>query len=640
MLQTIRDRASGWVAYAIIFLISIPFALWGIQEYFGGGKEDVVAEVSGTEITVREFNNQFQQQKRYLQSVLGNDLEARGLNDASIKQSVLQRLVRNELLRQEADQAGYRVSNAALFERIKTIPAFQVEGVFNKARYQQALQSQRRSSNQFEAQLREEIRLSQFDTAIRQSSFLPAAYARDYNRLKNQTRDFSYFVVSADVEAARAQITDDEVATYYERNAARFQTQERVKLAYIELNQQALVDTVSVDEEAVREYYDQQADRFMIPQQRQARHILLAVPLEAADEHDQAKRQKKIDELRQQAEELVKRLHAGEDFAALASQYSSDSISAQNGGDLGLIVAGDMGPRFEAALFALAKDQISAPVETDFGFHIIQVTGIKPAVQKPFEEVRLQAEQELKQQLAEDRYADLAQQLLTLSYEQPDSLEPVADALELKLNSTDWLTRATGQGIASETSVRSAAFGEEVLGEGRNSDLIELADGRALVVRVVAHEPATTRPLEDVKDQIRNVMAAQVTRQQALEEGRALLKDLQAGAMMASLTASGSRELKSVSAVARGSQDVPAAIVRKVFTIQKPQPEKASYAGVSLANGDYAVIALQKINDAAPQDTDTAVTAQQSAYIGTRELDAAYQGLESAADVNIHEDKL
>jgi peptidyl-prolyl cis-trans isomerase D len=627
MLTAIRDRVSGWIAYFIVLLISIPFALWGIDQYFGGGDPRVAAEVNGVEIPVEAFAYQFQQQRQYLQQVYGGNLTA-NVSDAAIEQAVIQGMVRAEVLQQEAQEAGYRVGDEALLYELSRIEAFQTDGQFDIQRYEQLLQAQQQTRAGFEQNLRRQLGLSYFEDGIWRSAFLPPSVKQDLLRLKNQRRDLEYFVIPAD--PASVKIGDKATSKYYEVHQDRFQTPEKVKLAYVELSEKALMNEIQADESALIEYYQSQVNRYIIPEQRKARHILLKLPEGAG--------QDAIRKARQRAKGLVARLRAGKDFAKLAEQYSEDALSASSGGDLGFIARGDLDPRVEDVLFTLKKGEISDPIRTDLGFQIVQLTEVKPARQKPFEDVRAEVERDYRRQEAQERFVEQAEQLLTLTYEQSGSLEPAAEALGLEIQRSGWLTRSQGAGIASNPKIRSAAFKEDVLQGRYNSDMVELGQGHVAVLRVIEHEPAQPQPLQEVRNDIKQILAVQAAREQAAKAGRQALAKLQSGKAINDVAERYQASIETPGFVERTEAIVPQPIVAKVFALNKPSPGGATVGGVELANG-YAVIALRNVQ-AGGGDEATTSNSEPAVNYGLRERDAAYRALKAAAEINIMRENL
>jgi peptidyl-prolyl cis-trans isomerase D len=634
MLTAIRDRVSGWIAYFIVLLISIPFALWGVDQYFGGGDPLIAAEVNGVEIPVEAFNYQFQQQRRYLQQLAGGQLPS-GQDDAAIKQNVIEGMVRAEVLQQEAQAAGYRISDQAVLDELTGLEVFQTAGRFDPRRYAQLLQAQGQTRAGFEQNLRRQLGLSYFEEGISQSAFLPPSAQQELRRLQDQRRRFAYFVIPA--SSADVEISDQAIREYYRSHQTRFQTPERVQLAYVELSEQALADQIKPKTAALRQYYRDHADEYTTPEQRKLRHILLKVP-EGAD-------QAAIEATRRRAEELAARLQAGEiEFAAAAKEHSEDELSASAGGDLGFVARGDLNPSVEDVLFELGKGEISEPVRTELGFQIIQLTDVKPAVQQAFSEVREEVARDYRRSESQERFAAAAEQLEALSYEQSGSLEPAAEALDLAVQETGWLTRSQGEGIAANPAIRRAAFQTEVLQGGHNSDIVELGPGRIAVLRVVEHETARSKPLNLVREDIRQILAAQKARDQAAEMGEQALAALRSGETLSAVAEKYQTSVKQPGFVVRGGDKAPAPVVAEVFRLAKPRSGKPSFGGVPLPAG-YAVIALREVQPGnAEQDASAQIATlgsdEPSASYGAREREAAYEALESTAEIEINRGNL
>jgi len=634
MLQSIRDRASGVIAYVIVILISIPFALWGINQYFGGGGNLVAAEVNGKEIPVSAFINRYQEQRRYLQSMLGGQLPP-GYSEESLKKDVIRSMVRDELLREELDRAGYRVSDQLVFDYVRSLPVFSTDGHFDPERYSRILEAQRRPKAQFENEVRQQLRRTQFEQGVKTSAFVPPATAEAYAALDGQQREAEYFLIKVDSNAIREAISDDEVAAYYKEHKSSFLTPERIKVAYVALSQENLEKRVSVDEEQLRAFFQDQADRYAKLEQRHVRHILVKSQAEG-DAPGAAK-----EAARKRAEEGLRELRSGRDFAELAKEYSGDTLTADKGGDLGWVVRGDFGPKVDEVIFALQPGTYSEPVETPSGWDIFEVLEVKPRTQRPFEEVRSEVERDYKRHEAENLFEDLTERLATLSYEQAGSLEPAADALGVPIETTDWFERDKGTGVAELPAVRAAAFSEEVLNEGRNSELIETAPGTVLVLRIADHEPPAPRPLEEVAQQIRATLARKTAREQAMQRGQAAIKRLKAGESPEVVAQTYGAELKKTGFVSRHTKDQPAYLVSKLFTLPPPSPGQPVIDGVPTPDGAYAVIVLTGLREGAVDDQERQSAADRlTAAYGPAELKAIVDSLVEHAEVRIYDQNL
>lgn len=357
MLQAIRDRASGWLAYVIIGLITIPFAVWGLGEYFGGAAPRVAAEVNGSEIQVRDVHSEARAQRDQMARMFGGQIPDDLLDEEGIRMQALETLIRQELLRQAADSAGFKAAPDSIMREIRGMQVFQEAGQFSRERYVQLLSAQRMSPSDFERDIGQSIILSQLQGGIQATGFAADAMVDDYGRLRNQTRVASWRIVPVD-DFDQPDVVDDEaIEAYYEANQDEFTTEERVRISYLQLDPEALEDAVDVSEEDIRQHYEVNRSRYEEPELREVRQIRI----QDTGEEGEAK----INELRD-------RLDDGEDFAELAEEYSEDRLSADRGGSLGEIARGDLDRTLETVIFTLPEGLISRPVRTDRGWFILR----------------------------------------------------------------------------------------------------------------------------------------------------------------------------------------------------------------------------------------------------------------------------
>ncbi len=585
MLQAIRDKTSGWIAYLIIGLISIPFALWGINSYLGGGEEQPAAVVNGNEITARDLDQAYARYRERLMQVFGGKLPDIFSDENAVKEQVLSQLIEERVLLDYVEDQGYRVGPDALFREIAQIPAFQKDGRFDKELYQAQLRSQGYSPALFELELRRQKEMQQPETGIRNTALVPQLLLDQALALKHEQRKLRLLTLPARPDAVT--VSDQEIKDFYEQQKGRFMEPARVRLDYIELSLDALKKGIEVDEDLLRQRYDEQRDQLTTPETREARHILITVPEDADDAAVEAARQKLL--------EIRQRIEAGEDFSDLAREFSQDPGSASDGGSLGEIERGMMVKPFEDALFALQPGQISDPVRTQFGWHLIRLDGIKPGGTRSLDEVRDRLADEIRTEQAETQIYDLAETLANIGYEEPDSLQPAADQLGLPIQTTDWFTRSKGEGLAANEQIRQIAFSEDVLNQKRNSDLIELGENTAVMVRLNAHEPERLKPLDQVREQIVALLKAKKAREQALEQGQALLERIRSGELDLQRAATEQGvELKDVGFIKRDSKQLPAELRGAAFSMPKPEG-KPRYQGVAGVKGDYSILELSEV---------------------------------------------
>jgi len=595
MLQAIRDKAQGWIAWAIVILISIPFALWGIQEYLGAGGDPVVAEVDGVEIKAQELDQSIQRYRAALRDRLGASYDPDMFPDEMIRRQVMEGMIRDLVVAQSARALGLRAGDEMVRDSILTVPAFQRAGRFDTAAYESALRTQGYTPQSFEQRLREDMAVKLLENGISAGALVTDSELDDLIRLRDQKRDFDFVNVSAEPFAATIEPTEDEIKGHYDANQALYMRPERVKVDYLELNRDQLAEALEVTDDALAAYYEEHKAEFTSPEQRRVRHIL--IPVEGTgDEAESAAFAK--------AQSLVERLRSGEDFAELAKTESKDPGSANTGGDLGVVGRGAMVEAFEEAAFALETNDISDPVKTQFGYHIIQVTEVLSEHVQSLEEARDRVSREYRLNQAEHIFYDYAERLTDLAYEHAESLEPAAQALGLEIQHSDWVTRDGGASPLDSPKVVSAAFSEDVLERGNNSDAIELETTHLIVLRVVEHEETAPRPLDEVSDQIRQTLRSQMASQKAGELAGQMLERVNGGAELEAVATENGLSVEPRTDIGRRDGSVAPNLVESVFRAPRPSDGGVSANVVALASGDHAVFVVTKVADADPAALD------------------------------------
>ncbi|MFO8004773.1 SurA N-terminal domain-containing protein [Thioalkalivibrio sp.] len=626
MLQSIRDKASGWLAYVIIGLIAIPFALWGLGEYFGGAGPLVAAEVNGQEIPVRLVHQETRAQREQLARMFGGEIPADVFDERAIRNAALEALIQRELLRKAAEDAGLRASGSGVVREIREIPAFLEDGRFSAERYRTVLEAQRIAPGDFERDVAQSIVLAQIQQGIEASGDPPMDRAAELARLRNQVRVASWRIFAASDYDRPGVVGDDAVEAFYRDNPDRFTTAERLQVAYLRLDPEALEARIDVTEEDVREHYEVNAQRYAEPELRRVRQILIEPEAVDAEARIRA---------------LRERIDAGEDFAALAAEYSDDPLSADRGGELGQIARGDLDEILETVIFSLPAGLISQPVQTRLGWHLVEVTQVQPSRAQPFEEVREEVERDLRDRRAEQRQIQVLDDLLAQTFENPDSLVPAARATGLEIQTTDWFTREQGEGLAGFRPIREAAFSTPVRRDGRNSEAVDLPDGSTVVLRVEQRQEPTMLPLEEVAGEIRQILQRDAAAQAAREQGEAVLQALANGQTVAELADEEPQAWARSVAVNRASGteeavDMPGALMDHLFQMPAPRDDAVRESGVGLAGGDYAVVVLESVTMLEPSevvaDLFEVVDDLQIAYSGA-EMRAYLAWLESEAEI-------
>jgi len=618
MLQAIRERAQGWIAWFIVILISIPFALWGIQSYTGIGGEPIAATVDGHDITQRDLDQRFQRTRMELRERLGTAYRPELFDNKELRREVLDDMIREYLILQTARGMGLRASDQEVRLTVLSDPAFQVKGRFDKELYETRLRQSGMVPAQFEDRLRQRLLVAQLARALEATELATAREIGEATRLTGQKRDLTYVILPAEAFLSDEPVSDAEIASYYEANRARFATPEEVKVDYLVLDAEHLPGLAVPSEEQLREAYAANAERFGQPERRRARHILVSIP-PGADPAVEAQAKATIEQARE-------RIVQGEDFAAVAKEVSQDPGTKAKGGDLGDFGRGVMDPAFEQAAFSLAKGELSQPVRSRFGYHLIETTEIIPASTKPFEEVRGELVAELTKREASARFFDQSERLATLVYETPDSLRPAAEQLGLQIQTSDWIPRPGGTGLFANPKVLNAAFSDDLIKQGVNSEVIEPEKDRlqAVVLRVTEHRDASVKPLPEVRDEIVAALRQTRAREAALAAAEAMRDRVRGGAPVAD--AADGHKVESLGLVTRDDARAPQEVRNAAFTLPRPGPGTVAATTAKLGDG-AALVVVAKVEDGTPGDLPEAARAQQGETLSRALASQAYRHL-------------
>lgn len=626
MLQTIRDKITGWVASLFLGAIAVVFVFWGID--FQSGSASFAAKVDGERIPVETVRRAWQQRQSQLQQMLRNELPPELAK--SQQTALLDQYIQQALLTQRANHFGYTVSDAALAKRVMEIPQFQVDGKFSADRYNALLRSSGTTEAQFESDMQAELLLNQLQGALTESAFtVPYELEREY-ALEKQQRELDYALIPASEFLASAKVTDEQIKKYYDDNSSQFLLPETVDLQYIELTRAQAESKVDVTDQALKEYYDQVKDRFQSPERRHARHILIT----ATDGLDDAAAQKK-------AQELTDKAKAGADFAQLAKENSKDTGSAQQGGDLGLAQKGMFVGPFEDALFSMKPGEIRGPVKTQFGYHVLKLENIEEGHLQSFDEARAEIEAEYRKDRAQTGFYDDSQKMADAAFAALTDLAPVAKSMNLQLHDIKGFTREGGGELGADKGVIDAAFSEDVLERRQNSPLIPVGEDKAVILRVVAHKPAEPKPLADVRAAIEGQLRGQAARDAAKAKGADAAARLQKGESWESLG------VKPVGKrfVTRDDSIAPKAVVNAAFQPSKSEisETKPYVSGVSTDDGNYAVLAVTQVRNGEastePEQQKNARRRQDEQRLGGEELTAYVKEAERNADI-VRNDKV
>lgn len=617
MLQDIRDKTMGWIAIAIVGLIAMAFILSAVGSYSSGGGPLVAATVNGEDIPVRQVQNFIQELRR------------RRAPEHIIKQQSLEGAVTQTLLRQEAELNGYRASNQEVYDYISKVDGFQKNGEFDPATYELVLKTSRMNKAGYEAGVRTEITHEQFTQAIKSTAFIPSQQVAHYQKLQNQLRDVEIFTIKQSAYESEVKVSEDEIKTQYETNAANYMTREKVKLNYVLLTQADLAKAVTVDDDALQTVYNENLSNYVESEKRKVAHILVKTG------DDEVKAKQKIESLSEQIKAGTK------SFEDIASSESDDSVAAKKAGEISLVSQDSKKPLFEEQVFALKKGEISEPVKTENGFEIIKLIDVIAKRQKTFDEVKADLEKTYRRDQAESQFYDKAEQMDALAFESGSSLDEVADTVGVEIQSSEWIKRgqpAKPNDVFSHPKLIEAAFSDKVLVAGKNSDKLEIKRGTAIVVRLQEHKVPAQKPLTEVKDIINSELLAQKLRKLVISKGEAVLKTLKESADWAALESIGATadKIETKAGVKRGgtSTKLAGVVVEKIFSMQKPDTGKKTFSNAILQDGDYVLIGLSAVKDGESETTDMfqKVFVQ---MLGSRERTAMLKALREQAEVEL-----
>lgn len=589
MLQSIRDRFTGVIALAIVVVIGVALTITLVDTDTFTGGTNFAARVNGEEIPLTDFRQVVQQQTLQQEEVSRSELTPAARQ--AIERNVLEGMVRNRVVAQYVKAAGFRVSDQRVAEYIRSLPNFQVGGQFSNDGYLAMLASQGVSPAAFEEERRAALQIEELQAGILESSFFTPAEFRRFVILEGERRRAAFALLDATSRVAAMQITEDDLRSYYDANPGRFETEESVALDYVELRLADVPVPAEIGEEELRALYDANAERFSSAEQRRARHILIAIDANT----DEAT-------ARRQAEQVRNRILAGEEFAALAREYSDDPGSASSGGDLGWASRGTYVGAFEDVLFEQNPGDVSAPVKTEFGYHIIELLEVRQGARRSFEEVRDELANEARVRAAREQFYALTERMDDAALESPGNLQAVAAAAGQPVRRVEYFTRAGGGPFGASRAVIEAAFSSAVLESGENSALIEVEDDVAVVLRVAEHRPVKLRPFDEVRTELEQAVRDERSAMLAAEIGRKIIDEARAGADLAALVTAQKSMLRSPPPLARNTEDVPAELLAAIFRAPRPQEGQPVFDGVSLPGGVFGVFRIDEVIPGRPED--------------------------------------
>jgi len=569
MLGAIRKKTKGWVAYLIIGLITVPFALFGIQQYLGGSSNSAIAIVDGEDISLTTYYQELNTQQRNLQQQLGSSYSAE--IDNALRQTLIDTLINEKLLENFTNSMKLVTLDEEVRSLIQSNPVFQVDGIFSEDRYIQLLRLNNFTPLGYELEQSKSMSLDQIKRNLNNSAFLSTVQIEQLNDLSAQQRDVSFIALNTAKYKDQVVVDRDQVFEYFDNNKSNFIEGRKVQVDFVELSLDNIEQQIDPDNEILQKLYIENEELYTNPEQRRAQHILL--------------------EEESNASAILKEIKQGADFSELARIHSKDITTSEEGGDLGLFERELMVPEFDKAVFDMNVGDISEVVKTDYGYHIIKLNEIKPSTLQSFEEVEEQLLALHKKNVNQKELYDLREELSNLAYE--ETIDVVSDQLDLELQTSDFFSEYSTE--YDEVFV-STAFSDIVFENGENSDVIELSKDRFIVMSLANQQPKRQKVLDEVEDQIVDILRNTGAKQLIDELAQTISSSLTSGndAQVKTLMAENDLEWNEVGWITRDSQ-LPFNVTSKVYKLSKPNTGEHIYHSQSADANTTLVIDLKSV---------------------------------------------
>jgi peptidyl-prolyl cis-trans isomerase D len=625
MLQNIRNNVQGPTTKIVVWLIVISFSIFGLESILVSGGSGGVAEVNGEQVTPQEMQMAVNTQKRRLISMMGENIDPSMLDDELIGGQVLNSLIGRKLLTQSAQDMELAVSKREIGNLIGGMEQFQIEGKFSPQLFTSVLSSAGYTPAYFEETLRADIAVAQVRSGLLGSEFATPLELALNARVAAEQRDLRFLTIPLQTFIDGIEVSEEQIVAYHADHQDDFQTRESVELEYIELSPDQF--RKPVDEDAVLEAYQVEIENGQYRTENRVSHILF----EARDDEDELILQQRIADARA-------KLAAGEDFAEVAGEFSDDVGSVAVGGDLGFSSGDAFPPEMEEAISALAVNIVSEPVQTDAGTHLILVTDRREGKPPSLEELRPRLEDQLQSAQARVDLLLAVEQLKDLVFNAEDLSQP-AKEMDLTVRRSGPVARDQAEGLFANPSLLAAAFSEEVMEAGHNSDVIELSDNKFVVLRQHGYSPSQPMELKEVRGEIAAIITEQSARDMVASEADRILQELAAGAAIDKLASSGGYNWQVELAADRRNSAVPTDVLARAFAMPAPRQGEKLLDYVITAEGDAQVLSLMQVTPGRlEQLDDAAVVSLQQRVSGeyANLLDNEYQqGLRERADISV-----
>ena len=637
MLITIREKASGVIGWTVAGVIILVFAVWGIGSYFEGVSEIIVATADKIEINQQTYQQAMSDRRRRLVQMMGRNVDAELFSSTAFKRQVVEELIDTTLQNETLHASGFRISDAQLAALIQNTAVFHTDGQFDRDRYELLVQNAGMTIQGYESYQRQQGVVDQLVRGLGQSAIVSGNSIDKAWKLLDQRRIASYTTLEFDNFLDDIQVSEAAIEKEYQANLDGYFEPASIQVDYLKLSVEDLGAKLDVDEADILRMYEDNPDRYRQPGSRSVSHILLSVSPDAVDAQ--------IDQVRRSASEIVARARGGESFASLAEVNSDDKGSAKRGGELGVIRPGTMVKPFEDAVFEMVEGEISEPVRTQYGFHVIRLDRITESTVQSLDQVRSEIKAEVRRLRAEEQFNELAEILGSTVFEQPDSLEPAADHLGVKVMRSEWFTQDAGTGIAEFQVVRDAAFGNEVLIDGLNSELIEIDQDNLVAVRKVDYRARRQLDLDEARPELEKRLRAVEASNRMEKAGEDLVARLKSGADWDELLiAHKLARVRLPEATETLLEPLEQVVARVVYAALVPLSGQIAYGGERISPARYAIYRLERVEFGDPasasEEDRLGVEKILSSRRGGEIVIGWRQGLRKVAKVQINEELL
>jgi peptidyl-prolyl cis-trans isomerase D len=623
MFDSVRNNKK--IVQLFLAMITLPFAFWGVESYVrnsSSGSE--VATVGDSKIGLQELQGALREQEDRFRQQSGGKVDPAMFNTPMMRRAVLDQVINQKLLSVAAQDAKVSVTDADLARFIATVPSLQENGQFSPERYASLVAAQGMSKEFFESRLRQDLAMQQVMLPVGDSSIVGRMSSSRWTTAQLEQREVTELRLLPEAYAAQVKLDTDAAAKFYESNRKQFERPEQVRVEYLVLSQEELLKQANVSDAEIKARYDARADKYKEAETRRASHVLIKASKDAPDAEVKAAQTKAV-EIRA----AVKKAPA--DFTRLAAQNSQDPGSASKGGDLDWFGRGMMVKPFEDAVFSMKEGEVSDVVRSDFGFHIIKLTGVRAERVKPLEMVRVEIADELKREQAARKFAEVAEGFGNTVYEQPDSLKPAAEKLKLTIRQSDWMIKGAKFAAPFDNpKLIAAIFSDDAVKNKRNTEAVEVGSGILVSARIVEHKPASLQALDEVKDAISRRLIAEQASRLAAADGAEKLDKLKKGEAITG--AWGAPRL-----VLRASPvGIAPDAVRGVFAADVGK--LPAYAAAALPNGAYVLYKVSAVKPATADDPRTVSVSQQYArLVAEEEFSSWMQSLRQRHPVKINQ---